>query len=364
MNIALAANPIVIASIAIAALTAAVVGYNLAATSAINNTKSWRSQLIYLSDDEARRRLKSGLVDTVEPMIKMLEAKVQDTEAKLKEARGRERQRLNRSLTAAKQDLDRWLTEKTKITDELTALDEKALSGSEGGFKKATEDVKIFNSEIDRLLVSLNQAPSGANSLLSFLDDFQVKAVEVTDTIKESFTTLADTINTEINRGVAAMISGLALMVGAAIGAQEPIKNIGAFLGETLAQMAINIGQYAITHGTAIEAIKKSLTSLNGILAIGAGVALIALGSMMKSSIKRNAEAAGVPALAEGGLAYGPTLAMVGDNAGASVDPEVIAPLSKLEKIIGSTSIQVYGRISGDDIVISNNRASRDRNRF
>ena len=55
---------------------------------------------------------------------------------------------------------------------------------------------------------------------------------------------------------------------------------------------------------------------------------------------------------------------MVGDNAGASVDPEVIAPLSKLEKIIGSTSIQVYGRISGDDIVISNDRASRDRNRF
>jgi len=71
-----------------------------------------------------------------------------------------------------------------------------------------------------------------------------------------------------------------------------------------------------------------------------------------------------VPALKTGGLAYGPTLAMVGDNAGASVDPEVIAPLSKLEKIMGSTSIQVYGRISGDDIVISNNRASRDRNRF
>ena len=73
---------------------------------------------------------------------------------------------------------------------------------------------------------------------------------------------------------------------------------------------------------------------------------------------------ANIPALAEGGLAYGPTLAMVGDNRGANVDPEVVAPLSKLKDMLGGNAIQVYGRISGDDIVISNNRATRDRNRF
>lgn len=42
-----------------------------------------------------------------------------------------------------------------------------------------------------------------------------------------------------------------------------------------------------------------------------------------------------VPKLAEGGLAYGPTLAVVGDNRGASADPEVIAPLSKLKGMTG-----------------------------
>ena len=160
------------------------------------------------------------------------------------------------------------------------------------------------------------------------------------------------------------MISGLALMVGAAIGAQKPLENVGAFIGETLAQMAINIGEYAVFHGVAIEAIKESLASLNGVLAVAAGIALIALGATMKANIQRNAENAGVPALAEGGLAYGPTLAMVGDNRGANIDPEVVAPLSKLKDMLGGNSIQVYGRISGDDIVISNNRASRDRNRF
>ncbi len=42
-----------------------------------------------------------------------------------------------------------------------------------------------------------------------------------------------------------------------------------------------------------------------------------------------------IPKLAKGGLAYAPTLAMVGDNRNAVTDPEVIAPLSKLKDIIG-----------------------------
>lgn len=42
-----------------------------------------------------------------------------------------------------------------------------------------------------------------------------------------------------------------------------------------------------------------------------------------------------IPKLAKGGLAYAPTLAMVGDNRNAGTDPEVIAPLSKLKDIIG-----------------------------
>lgn len=44
-----------------------------------------------------------------------------------------------------------------------------------------------------------------------------------------------------------------------------------------------------------------------------------------------------IPKLASGGLATAPTLAMVGDNRNASVDPEVIAPLSKLTSMLGST---------------------------
>lgn len=46
-----------------------------------------------------------------------------------------------------------------------------------------------------------------------------------------------------------------------------------------------------------------------------------------------------IPKLAKGGLVKAPTLALVGDNAGAGTgDPEVVAPLSKLQGMINSSS--------------------------
>ena len=69
--------------------------------------------------------------------------------------------------------------------------------------------------------------------------------------------------------------------------------------------------------------------------------------------------AAGIPALAEGGVATGPTLALVGEYAGASGNPEVIAPLDKLRAMLpepegGPTDLQF--KIKGDDLVAVYNR--------
>ena len=51
--------------------------------------------------------------------------------------------------------------------------------------------------------------------------------------------------------------------------------------------------------------------------------------------------AAGIPMLAEGGLASGPTLAMVGEYAGASGNPEVIAPLDKLRGLLAEPAAPI-----------------------
>ena len=90
----------------------------------------------------------------------------------------------------------------------------------------------------------------------------------------------------------------------------------------------------------------------------GAGVAAGALFNKVIGGLK-------IPALAEGGLAYGPQLAMVGDNPGARTDPEVIAPLSKLQTMMGSNKTEVSGtvRVNGSDLLIVLDNATRNRGR-
>lgn len=73
-----------------------------------------------------------------------------------------------------------------------------------------------------------------------------------------------------------------------------------------------------------------------------------------------------IPALASGGLATAPTLAMVGDNRNAKVDPEVIAPLSKLKGMLNTgQNITVGGAIDihGDALRMVLERADYDHTR-
>ena len=67
--------------------------------------------------------------------------------------------------------------------------------------------------------------------------------------------------------------------------------------------------------------------------------------------------------LAEGGIISGPTMALMGEYSGVKSNPEVVAPLSKLKTMIGggSQKVEVFGRISGSDIFISNERMTYKR---
>ena len=73
-----------------------------------------------------------------------------------------------------------------------------------------------------------------------------------------------------------------------------------------------------------------------------------------------------IPAFAEGGLVSGATLGLIGEGRGTSVsNPEVVAPLDKLKSMIGqgNGSIEVFGSISGQDILLSSTRARNNRTR-
>lgn len=77
------------------------------------------------------------------------------------------------------------------------------------------------------------------------------------------------------------------------------------------------------------------------------------------SAMLATVQAAGVPTLASGGLATGPTLALVGEYGGAAGNPEVIAPLDKLRSMLpevqeGAGNLEF--KIKGDDLVAVYNR--------
>ena len=72
-----------------------------------------------------------------------------------------------------------------------------------------------------------------------------------------------------------------------------------------------------------------------------------------------------IPEFADGGIASGPTMGVIGEYPGASANPELIAPLDKLKNMIGGAggAVQVFGSISGPDILLSSDRAKSNRNR-
>lgn len=68
----------------------------------------------------------------------------------------------------------------------------------------------------------------------------------------------------------------------------------------------------------------------------------------------------GLIPFANGGIVSGPTSALVGEYTGARTNPEVIAPLSKLQNMMGGN---VTFTISGDNLVGTLNRANKTRAR-
>jgi len=74
----------------------------------------------------------------------------------------------------------------------------------------------------------------------------------------------------------------------------------------------------------------------------------------------------GVPKMASGGIAYGPSVVQIGEYAGANIDPEIVSRASDLKRLLGyetksgtDVDVTVHGALSGMDLMISGQRAQR-----
>jgi TP901 family phage tail tape measure protein len=184
----------------------------------------------------------------------------------------------------------------------------------------------------------------------------------------------------EFSMGISQIITGglndLAVGIGESLGkALAGGGNLAQSLSKvvlgTIGNMAVQMGKLAISIGIGVEGIKKALQSLNPAVAIAAGIALVALGSFAKSQAgKIGGGGGGATAFANGGIVSGPTMGLVGEYPGARQNPEVIAPLNKLQNMIGgsgaATNVNVGGqiRLEGQDLLIAIERATETSDRI
>ena len=179
------------------------------------------------------------------------------------------------------------------------------------------------------------------------------------------------------NEGLSEIVTGglndLAVGIGEALGGAiagggNLAQSLSQVILGTIGNMAVQMGKLAISIGVGVKAIKKALQSLNPAVAIAAGIALVALGSFAKSRAAEIGSGGGATAFANGGIVSGPTMGLVGEYPGARQNPEVIAPLNKLQSMIGGggQNVNVTGSVSvsGQDLLIAIERANETADRI
>ena len=128
-----------------------------------------------------------------------------------------------------------------------------------------------------------------------------------------------------------------------AVAAEGAAENAAATqkIGDNAAVMASNI---ALTGSNMAAAGSGAASSVASIPYVGPILAIAAIASVIGAILA-------IPKYAEGGIAYGPTLGMFGEYAGAVNNPEVVAPLDKLRTMLqpadgmgGTVVFEIEGR--------------------
>jgi tape measure domain-containing protein len=183
-----------------------------------------------------------------------------------------------------------------------------------------------------------------------------------------AFKTEIESLGLKMNElGNASININSAISSGIGLLANEFEKGIGSFndFANAVVKGGLSIIKSLIQQGVA-AAVSNTLKGPAGTLGpVGVAVAGAA-GALASGLFTSLISKIGLPKLAEGALATGPTMALVGDNRNARVDPEVIAPLSKLKSMMGDMGMGgvLETRISGNDLIILLNRSQKGLSRI
>ncbi len=365
LNATLLSNPIYLVAAALATLGTAIVLFRQRTQDAAKTNKEFIDTLVGMDKQAQINHIKEQIRELERERNEMKAAQRAEMAAQAAGALGDKFDKnIARGNTQKYADQVKYLDERiaglvTTVRD-MSKEQEKVEQVTVETTRAIVEETKAIEEAGNKtfwLLVQLNQMSTPQiGGLLDMLEGVKVKLQEVGDVAQETGNAIQSAIQNAVSDSLVALGEGIGKMLSG--GLQGVNLMAGALM--QLGNLMKSIGKAMVAQATAMITFQKTLFK-NPYLAAAAGVAFIAAGALLSNYATNLQE---MPALAEGGLAYGATTAIVGDNPNARIDPEVIAPLSKLQDMMGGQRVEVFGRISGDDIYLSNARTSRNRNRY
>lgn len=259
--------------------------------------------------------------------------------------------------------------EETKKLRGMVGLFEEQLERSNSSINEISQRIKLMGEDFSNVSTDIETATDEVKTFQAAIVATDPKGLNAVAT---GFADIADKVNTKLKPVIfdaKNMITDFALVaqqVGTAVAETFAVGLTNAFTAmliggqDAFAQFGKMIKQLIARLLVAAAVALLLTTLLPGIFGTGGTSSMAGFGALFSGL-------AGIPQLASGGIASGPTLAMVGEYGGARSNPEVIAPLDKLQSMIGQSGgsgrVEVYGRISGSDILLSNEREGQRRTR-
>lgn len=362
LTMAMAANPIIAIAGAIALVVTALNSYTKAqkkATAASvskldtkgidNRLKAAEEELAYLDTLEGKRRYSISAQKAMNERLTNEISLLRQRKAALEENTKAEGEAIKQSVEIQQTSFVLPTQPQTQGRGQVSGVGGGLESGGLTKLTPITSAIKADTAGIPDALAEQSQVLSeGQLAFLERAAEFQYQAGQI------------------MTAGMQNVVTGMAGAIGSAITSGGNLMGaLGGVIISGIAQIAENLGKAAIKIGLTMKAIKMAFKS--PATAIAAGVALIAISKAIQTVIPKIASGE-ASAFANGGIVSGPTMGLVGEYPGARQNPEVIAPLNKLQSMIGGggQNINVGGqiRLEGQDLLIAIERANQTADRL
>lgn len=263
----------------------------------------------------------SGAVDS--PIIQLPEGSIAAIDEQINELRTRLHLATEQSV---RDSFNAEIDQLVKVRDEMLGKVVEAFSPPEGSLAYYDQLIRANNE-----LISLETDPARIQTLQAQNDELRKKQ-DLLLGIKE----VEESSLLSFNEALQQSLDTLSLVYLATDGLSAAFNDLFSKGTEGMKGFVDHLlrvvqGMFATALASQIAAAAQSPQNIatGGLWALGGGLA----GVTALSAIWKNL----VPSFADGGIVYGETLARVGEYAGAKSNPEVIAPLNKLQGILENT---------------------------